>query len=380
MRAGAPPARTEANPRVWPYRYELLDGLRGLAALTVVGTHLGVNQLGHAAVMVFFVISGYCVTAAAEACRGKGLTVRQFMWRRLRRIYPPYFFSIVFYALTRAAKLAMGGRDDLLRPWTDWLQNLTLTQWVSLLRHPLVDAAGNHTLFVAAYWSLDYEEQFYLVVALALVLAMSRRLPMFVSILALSALSLAWNLVFPGTVRGLFIEYWVHFSLGAMLFYTLCVFPQRPVRMMLVGAVAALLAYSVSQVMPWHAPLGTAPHVWLDLAVASAFTLVLFCGRPLSERIARQPLWRPIAALGLISYSLYLVHQFNITLAMGVAGRIAPHDWGGAQIVIELAVMLLIATLFWYSCERPFLNRTLTPRAPAADEPAPVALEAVSRG
>lgn len=380
MRPIVPRARVAVDPRIWPYRYELLDGLRGLAALTVVGTHLGVSQLGHAAVMVFFVISGYCVAAAAESCRRKGLSVRQFMWRRLRRIYPPYFFSIVFYALTRVAKLAATGHDNLLRPWTDWLQNLTLTQWVSLLRHPLVDAAGNHTLFVAAYWSLDYEEQFYLVVALALLLAMRRSVPMSVSILALSAMSLAWNVVFPGTVRGVFIEYWVHFSLGAMLFLALCVFPQRMVRTVFVAAVTALLLYSLSQVLPWHAPLGTAPHVWLDLAVASAFTLALFCGRPLSEHIARQPLWRPIAALGSISYSLYLVHQFNITLAMSVAGRIAPLDWRVAQIGVEIAVMLLVATLFWYCCERPFLNRTLAPRAPAPDEPAPVTLEAVPRG
>jgi peptidoglycan/LPS O-acetylase OafA/YrhL len=354
--------------------------LRGLAALTVVGTHLGVSQLGHAAVMVFFVISGYCVAAASESCRRKGLTVRQFMWRRLHRIYPPYFFSIVFYAFTRIAKLAVTGHDNLLRPWTDWLQNLTLTQWVTMLRHPLVDAAGNHTLFVAAYWSLDYEEQFYLVVALALVPAMSRRLPMFVSILALSALSLAWNVVFPGTVRGIFIEYWVHFSLGAMLFYALCIFPQRAVRVTFVAVVVALLAYSVSQILPWHAPLGTVPHVWLDLAVASAFTLVLFYVRPLSEQIARQPLWRPIAALGLISYSLYLVHQFNITLAMSVASRIAPHGWHVVQVGVEVAVMLLVAALFWYCCERPFLNRALTPRAAPFGELAPVALEAAPRG
>lgn len=371
-------ARTATDPRTWPYRYELLDGLRGLAALAVVGTHLGVSQLGHAAVMVFFVISGYCVAAAAEACRRKGLNIRQFMWRRLHRIYPPYLLSVVFYALTRVAKLAVGGRDNLLRPWTDWLQNITLTQWVSLLRHPLDDAAGNHTLFVAAYWSLDYEEQFYLVVALALLLSLRSRTPMVASILALSAISLAWNLMFPGTIRGIFIEYWVHFSLGAMLFYVLCIFPRRGVLAMFVAAVVALLSYSLSQVLPWHAPLATAPHVWLDLAVASAFTLALFCGRPLSNLIARQPLWRPISALGLISYSLYLVHQFNITLALTVASRIVPHGWKVVTIGIEVAVMLLVAAVFWYCCERPFLNRTLAARkSPLVDEPVPAPLDAL---
>ena len=285
------------------------------------------------------------------------------MWRRLRRIYPPYFLSIVFYTLTRVVKLAIVGRDSLLRPWTDWLQNLTLTQWVSLLRHPVGDAAANHTLFVAAYWSLDYEEQFYLVIAVALLLAVRRRVPMIATILALSAIGFAWNLAFPTTLRGVFIEYWLHFSLGAMLFYVLCILPQLATRASFVAAVSALFAYSLARILPWHAQLDLAPRLWMDLAVASGFALALFFARPLSARIARQLLWRPIAALGVISYSLYLVHQFNLTVASTAANRIAPHSGDAVQDGIQLAVLLLIATLFWYCCERPFLNRSPSPRA-----------------
>ena len=88
----------------FPARYGLLDGLRGIAALGVVLTHHGVVAWGHDAVLVFFIISGYCITAAAHAAleRDTGNSVfRYFMWRRLRRIYPPYFLSLVFFAATR---------------------------------------------------------------------------------------------------------------------------------------------------------------------------------------------------------------------------------------------------------------------------------------
>jgi peptidoglycan/LPS O-acetylase OafA/YrhL len=350
-------------PRLWPYRYELLDGLRGLAALAVVGTHLTGSGLGHDAVMLFFVISGYCIAAAAESCRRKGLSVREFMWRRLRRIYPPYFLSILFYALTRVAKLAIVGRNGLLRPWSVWLQNFTLTQWLSLVNHPVTDAAANHTLLVAAYWSLDYEEQFYLVIALALLLAVRRGVPVLACILALGAVGLAWNLAFPATLRGVFIEYWLHFSLGAMLFYVLCVLPQPAARTAFVAVIGGLFAYSLARVLPWHAQPGVAPRLWMDLAVASGFTLTLFFARPLSAYIARHPLWRPIAALGVISYSLYLVHQFNLTVASTAARRLAPHSGDLVRYGITIAVLLLIATLFWYCCERPFLNHRLAPQA-----------------
>ncbi len=53
----------------YPARYGFLDGLRGLAALCVVLAHQDVLPFGHEAVLVFFIISGYCITAAAQARR-----------------------------------------------------------------------------------------------------------------------------------------------------------------------------------------------------------------------------------------------------------------------------------------------------------------------
>jgi peptidoglycan/LPS O-acetylase OafA/YrhL len=86
----------------------MIDGLRGLAALAVVMHHLRVIPVGHYAVMLFFVISGYCIAAAVTAARRSAMSFGSFMWRRLRRIYPPYFFAVAFFVLTRAAKIASG--------------------------------------------------------------------------------------------------------------------------------------------------------------------------------------------------------------------------------------------------------------------------------
>src|ERR1700742_3376069 len=99
----------QSVPIAWPARYELLDGVRGVAALTVVLHHIGVGQsvqIGHFAVMIFFVISGYCITASVESCRRSSGGFRQFMLKRVRRIYPPYILAIAFFALTRWVKSA----------------------------------------------------------------------------------------------------------------------------------------------------------------------------------------------------------------------------------------------------------------------------------
>jgi peptidoglycan/LPS O-acetylase OafA/YrhL len=349
-----------SSSRAWPFRYEILDGLRGLAALTVVLHHLQIVTVGAYAVMVFFVISGYCVAAAAESCRRKQMSFGTFMRRRLHRIYPPYFFAIVFFCLTRLVKAATtGDHHELNRPWLDWLQNLTLTQWLSLPFHPVADAPQNPKLLVAAFWSLNYEEQFYLVMGIALLLSVRRGLPIAVTVIVLTAAGLFWNYANPGGwITGFFIEYWAHFSLGALLFLVMCVYPHAAARRAFVVAVAGLGVFCVWHIVPWQADTPLRQRAFVELAVASGFTLFLFFVRPASAYVTRLTLWRPIAALGVISYSLYLVHQFNLTLAHTIATRLAPGAWEPVRDVILVGLEITIAVVFWYFCERPFLNRT----------------------
>jgi peptidoglycan/LPS O-acetylase OafA/YrhL len=348
-----------ATVNAWPSRYELLDGLRGLAALTVVLHHLGVHGDGHFAVMVFFVISGYCITASAESCRRSGLGFGQFMARRVRRIYPPYLLAIAFYTVTRVVKTAMGGPNDLQRPALDWIQNLTLTQWASNLFHPIPWPSANPHLIVIAFWSLNYEEQFYLVMAVGLALAAVKRIPLIVPVVLLAAVGLAWNWCVPGNwVCGLFIEYWPHFALGSCLYFALCVYTGRSSRRAFVGAVLLLGLASAARIFPWTASTVWSLRSMVELAFLSAVTLTLFFLRPMSLRISRMMVWHPIAALGTISYSLYLIHQFNLTLVASVAQRVLP---AGLPHFMMIATMLglhvALATVFWFLCERPFLSR-----------------------
>jgi peptidoglycan/LPS O-acetylase OafA/YrhL len=342
----------------WPARYELLDGLRGLAALAVVLHHLRVFDGGHFAVMVFFVISGYCITASAESCRRNGLGFKQFMLRRIKRIYPPYWFALLFFCVTRAAKAWTGAPNDLQRPVLDWIQNLTLTQWVSNLFHPISWPGDNPHLFVAAFWSLNYEEQFYLVMAVGLLLATTRRVPLAASVLLLAPVGLAWNWSVPGHwICGLFIEYWAHFALGACLYFVLCVADRR-MRWAFAGALLLLGAACALRLTPWSAATLDDLRSMVELSLLSAFTLCLLLLRPLSGPISRSWAWRPIAALGTISYSLYLIHQFNLNLIATLARRVLPV---AAPYSLQIAAMVVmhvaLAALFWQFCERPFLNK-----------------------
>jgi peptidoglycan/LPS O-acetylase OafA/YrhL len=336
----------------------MIDGLRGLAALVVVMNHLKILTVGHYAVMVFFVISGYCIAASAEAGRRNGMSFGQYMRRRLRRIYPPYFLAIVFFIATRLVKIASGGPNDLARPWLDWVLNLTMTQWVALLFHPVADAPQNPHLLVSAFWSLNYEDQFYLVMAAALALAAKLRVPMWQGIAVLAMAGFAWNCALPGGwITGFFLEYWVHFSLGALLFYVLCVYPYLIGRRIFLAFVVALGICSVARILPWQPSAYLELRVYTEWIVVCGFVLFLYIARPVSAVVSRTWLWRPVAALGAISYSLYLVNQFNLNLVTTVADRLAPHAGEPVRLSLMVALQIAVGSVFWYCCERPFLNR-----------------------
>ena len=78
-------------------RYEILDGLRGVAAMIVVAFHLletyskgpayQVLNHGYLAVDFFFVLSGFVIGYAYDDRWGR-MTYRDFFKRRLIRLHP----------------------------------------------------------------------------------------------------------------------------------------------------------------------------------------------------------------------------------------------------------------------------------------------------
>ncbi len=363
-RADQPPGRYSSPDAggLFPTRYVMLDAWRGLAALAVVVHHVAHVYIGGPAVMVFFVISGYCISAAAESCRAANLGVRTFLWRRARRIFPPYLAALAFWAATRGLKAWRGGENQLTRSAAEWLQNLTLTQWISLVPEPAAYPARNPTLFVGAFWSLGYEEQFYLVMAGLVAagsvsLVLSRWL-----VVALLAGGLAWNVVFPTKVFGVFLEYWAPFAMGCLVHYRLCGVGSRRARMAI--DVGVLLVTLGAGAIFWTQGGFPEPDangdefrsVAGELLVAGAFALTLVALRRADGSFAASAWGRPLRALGAITFSLYLVHQFNLNAAIGVSRFFArPESLLGCAI--QVVFLLGVGSVFWWCCERPFLNK-----------------------
>lgn len=103
MNVSTSPA-TQAKPR-----YELLDGLRGVAAVLVILYHFGegfatspVDQMmnhGYLAVDFFFVLSGFVIGYAYDGRWSRGMTAGRFMLRRVIRLHPMVVLSVLLGAL-----------------------------------------------------------------------------------------------------------------------------------------------------------------------------------------------------------------------------------------------------------------------------------------
>jgi peptidoglycan/LPS O-acetylase OafA/YrhL len=361
----------------WPSRYAVIDAWRGLAALGVVLTHVtrnlfGVEHewiVGHECVLIFFVISGYCITASSEATWSTG--IRSFMRRRIRRIYPPYFFALIFYAATRFAKIAVT-QAGAPASWNllSWIQNLTLTQWLSMLGSPGAMPWYNPVNFVPAFWSLQHEEQFYIVSGLLLLAAPFLRLT---AVLLMMATSLGWITLAPlrtaTPYHGLFLEMWFYFGLGVLVFYRLCRFERRELLRLVDVALSVLLGAAVVGWLSARSHVAPNESALRHVVVVTSFALFLIAFRPLDAWLAGRGWFRPAMALGAITYSLYLVHQFNVVFVATLVGSVIPNRWLAVSIVCQLGAHIAIAACFWRFFERPYLNRPTVAASLLVDKP-----------
>lgn len=106
--------------------YEILDALRGVAALMVVWYHIcegysfagqtpiiqGLNH-GYLAVDFFFILSGFVLSYAYDDRWGKGFTVKNFFKRRLIRLHPMVIMGALIGATTFLVQGAYSGMDRI---------------------------------------------------------------------------------------------------------------------------------------------------------------------------------------------------------------------------------------------------------------------------
>jgi peptidoglycan/LPS O-acetylase OafA/YrhL len=141
-----------------------LDGLRAIAVGAVLLYHAGVSWLpgGFLGVEVFFVISGYLITALllAEWHQQGRLDLRTFWIRRARRLLPALYLLLIAVLAFAVIRLP----DEVARLRGDALAAFGyVTNWYFIFRQQsYFEVIGRPSLF-QHLWSLAIEEQFYVI-------------------------------------------------------------------------------------------------------------------------------------------------------------------------------------------------------------------------
>ncbi|MBA2954217.1 acyltransferase [Nocardioides sp. CGMCC 1.13656] len=374
---GADPAPA---PVTAPRRITSLDGLRGLAALTVVVYHITltdpvigqrlyqVDQVsgtgwfgylmtftplhvvwaGSQAVLVFFVLSGFVLALPFARRRGtrKEGTWPAFYRSRMVRLYLPSIVSLVLaFLLAQAIRYHA---DPGLTPWINEHAGNDGPADVAV-GSSLMTGFGSLN---GSLWSLRWEVLFSLTLPLFLAVAAWRvRLSWLKAGLVLLACVL-WPIVTGGLYDH--ATYMLIFAFGVLMAYEhdrLGVLAERISGLgwsVIVSAACVLLTLQWI-LMPFGVlPGSTFERAWMSYNTVGAVLLVfagIFC--PQVRRLLER---KPIHALGLVSFSLYLVQE-PVVLRFSLATDAGLPLW--LAIPVELALALAVAFVFYRVVERP---------------------------
>lgn len=328
-----------------------LDGIRGIAIVTVCLAHYGVPiiQRGGFGVDVFFTLSGFLITSIllGEYSKTGDIGFRNFYVRRVLRLFPALFCLLAVYGTL----VTLFGKN-LTRHYTDIaLVFFYVANWAG--------AAGlNRPGELGHTWSLSVEEQFYFIwpVTLYFLIKKWRARGLLAASAGLTVLSMSEMFILSKSV-----PWWrVHYGFDTRAFTLLfgCVF-----------AIAVhfwkeriTLSKPLEAILPWVVFLGMAlfmfrrdpftsdPHFFQGavfiipfLTVVMIYTAVM-PGFGVSKAILANPI---LVYFGKRSYGLYLWHYWILNV-------VNPRQIG--PLLACALASLVVTELSYRFIELPFLS------------------------
>ena len=331
-----------------------LDGMRALAVGAVLLFHgeVGVAPGGFLGVSMFFTLSGFLITTLllVEHEATGTVALRTFFARRLRRLTPAAYLCILLV-------IAFGWRWNATQrqrlPGDVVASVLDVANWRFALA-----GTSYQDLFIGApsplahFWSLAIEEQCYLLLPLLAWWGLRRGVRTFTVLVAgLLVLSITVTLL---TSNRDLVYYGTHTRAAELL----------------VGVLLALALRRWSVPDRWRGAIGTAGLLavviavatvglgdqWLyrggllAVAVPSSALIVGLTGR---TRVAVFCAWRPLVAIGAVSYGIYLYHWPVFLLLSPAATGL--QRW--PLLVLRVAATTAVTLVSYRLLEQPVRHR-----------------------
>jgi exopolysaccharide production protein ExoZ len=346
-----------------------MEGLRGFAAILVFFVHFdalfrpylrlnpiasvvaGVaGSLGHTGVDLFFVLSGFLIYGIVIQ---KNPTYRNFIWRRIRRLYPVFLLVLSFYLALSAVFPA----NSKLPP--------SLPHRLTYIGANLLMLPGmiNISPIITVSWSLSYEWFFYLTIPLLVATLGLRRWLTWQRIAFFIFIAIAgyvlWFLGMAGHIR------LIMFAAGIILWEVVNkgiprALPRRMEYVVAATFVVSLLAIGVtgSRQGDTVLVLSKLPFFYAPLLFVS---LPLFCLYAMffDGFLARIFSWDYLRWMGNISYSYYLIHGLALHGLQLVLNRFFPPAprWGlfcVLLLLVSVSLTIVCGALLFIIIEKPF--------------------------
>jgi peptidoglycan/LPS O-acetylase OafA/YrhL len=368
--------------------YVALDGLRAVAVIMVFFQHYGAGHTfvfgwGWTGVDIFFVLSGFLITGILYDSQHKTHRYRDFYIRRTLRIFPLYYFIWIIVLLV--APIAHWQWNIRWALWPAYLGNYARFFFLhqpgdpyrfdKLTFGPPVSSWFGYPLhlYIGHFWSLCVEEQFYLIWPF-IVYQVRRRETLIKICLAVIVLS--------PIVRGLLSVGLSPEILRMELFYRSLptrfdallmgglvalslrgpdeTMVRRLRRPLLLASTILFVALYLVSVKILSLPLEGSASNWIGvfgftLIDVFAAALILECIHP-GSFLGIALSWKPLRALGIISYGFYVYHDLLHDFYSDLAHRISSRYAYPMTLLIAFTATLLISSLSYRLLEKPMLK------------------------
>jgi peptidoglycan/LPS O-acetylase OafA/YrhL len=342
-----------------------LDGMRGLAALSIVVLHTWLyadqDKTGGAfeftihelrlGLICFFVLSGFLLYRSWLS--DKKPNTKKYFKKRLYRILPAYYVAMIG-AFIIMAIFAPERLPDVIY-WPAFLifgQNF-FNETIATVNPPT--------------WTLALEMSFYLILPLLGLAAirLGKKLTIQMSIpFILIVFGIGFNYFFASQGD---MPRVIAFSLPTMIYYFACGMAcavaahywrakVTPSVYLVLGV--SMLALNILMNLAGSTILN---ETFRDLPAAIGFALIILS---LPQKESTSSVWRSLGFLGLVSYGIYLWHM-PLLIALSNA-NLLPASWLLALLIV-VPISVALGTLSWFLVEKPFILRSSArPKQPKA--------------
>ncbi|MEO7561801.1 MAG: acyltransferase [Ferruginibacter sp.] len=351
----------------------LIQALRGAASLLVVLYHTSSNAIsnfgqefcsnifffGSSGVDIFFVLSGFIITYTSS----KGLEdpgkLGGFLYKRIVRIFPPYWIIITFFLLMQI----------LLPAFYRTHFNLSFANTAAAYF-----LFPGHTMVNGVSWSLSYELFFYVLFALAFIIPRKKwafYLCMIYTIVIIVMFTSRYSHEYASSwTKLIFCPMNVEFFLGV---FAAILIPKISKVVSVPFIITGLLLFLAAAIFIDIQKIELHPDFYLRVLLFGPASFFIITGLVKLELTQKLNIHNLLLKLGEASYSLYLLH---LPLVVAFVKILVKFNFKNIVVLHGLLILVIvficyISILFYKFVEKP-LTRKLTSFNKGKVIPAPV--------